>query len=141
MSPRLMIWLADLVAVVHFAFVAFVVVGLALIWIGKWRRWDWVANFWFRLSHLACIGVVVAESAFGITCPLTLWENQLRLPAGQDGLHAGSFIQHWVHKLMFFDLPSAVFTAAYAAFFVAVLASFWFVKPRWPRRKPAPGRG
>jgi len=44
--------LADIVLVVHFAFVLFVVGGLVLIWIGVVLRWAWVRNFWFRVAHL-----------------------------------------------------------------------------------------
>jgi len=51
MSPLL----ADVVLVVHFAFVLFVVGGLALIWIGGAAGWQWVRGFWFRAAHLAAI--------------------------------------------------------------------------------------
>ncbi|MGH8640305.1 MAG: DUF2784 family protein, partial [Burkholderiales bacterium] len=47
-----MSWLADLILIVHFLFVAFVVGGLALIWIGAAAGWEWVRNFWFRVAHL-----------------------------------------------------------------------------------------
>lgn len=63
--------LADLVLVVHASFVAFVIVGLLLIWIGHIRRWAFVRSFWFRVAHLAAIGVVAAESMSGFVCPLT----------------------------------------------------------------------
>ena len=39
-------------------------------------------NFWFRGSHLGAIAVVAAESLVGFVCPLTTWENRLRLLAG-----------------------------------------------------------
>ena len=41
--------LADSLLVVHFAFVAFVVVGFILILAGLWCGWKWVRNFWFRI--------------------------------------------------------------------------------------------
>jgi hypothetical protein len=53
---------ADLVVVVHFAFVAFVVFGLLLTLVGGVRRWSWVRNLRFRTIHLAAIAFVVAES-------------------------------------------------------------------------------
>jgi Protein of Unknown function (DUF2784) len=131
---RLHLALADLVLVVHAAFVAFVVVGLVLIWIGRWRRWAFVRNFWFRLGHLAAIGVVAAEALAGFVCPLTTWEDRLRLLAGAEQRYQGSFVQHWLHRVMFFDVGESVFTIAYTAFFLAVALSFWAVPPRWPRR-------
>ena len=136
MTPlqRFYLGLADLVLVVHASFVAFVIVGLLLIWIGQVRRWAFVRNFWFRVAHLAAIGVVAAESLSGFVCPLTTWEDQLRLLAGGEQRYAGSFIQHWLHQVIFFDLSERVFTIAYVAFFLAVALSLWFVPPRWPRR-------
>lgn len=136
MTPlqRFYLGLADLVLVVHASFVAFVIVGLLLIWIGRIRRWACVRNFWFRVAHLAAIGVVAAESLSGFVCPLTAWEDRLRLLAGGEQRYAGSFIQHWLHQILFFDLGERVFTITYVVFFLAVALSLWFVAPRWPRR-------
>ena len=131
---RLCLALADFVLLVHAAFCAFVLVGLVLIWIGRFRGWAFVRNFWFRMAHLACIGVVAAESMLGIVCPLTIWENQLRLAAGGQTRYAGSFVQEWVQRLIFFDLGERVFTMIYAVFFLAVIFSFWLIPPRWPDR-------
>lgn len=122
--------LADLVLVVHAAFIAFVLVGLVLTWIGWLRQWGWVRNLWFRLAHLAAIGVVAAQALFGIICPLTIWEDVLRLLAGGEERYAGSFIQHWLHQLIFFEAEGYVFTIAYVVFFLAVAVSFWIIPPR-----------
>ena len=126
---RLCLVLADLVLVVHAAFVAFVVVGLVLIWVGWLRGWVFVRNFWFRAGHLAVIGVVAAESLLGFVCPLTTWEDRLRLLAGGQQRYEGTFIQHWLHRLIFFDLDERVFTIAYLAIFLAVTLSFWLIPP------------
>jgi hypothetical protein len=133
-SQRLYLVMADLILIVHAAFVAFVIVGLLLIWIGRFCRWDFVRNAWFRFAHLAAIGVVAAESLAGFVCPLTTWEDRLRLLAGGEERYQGSFIQHWLHQVMFFELSERVFTFAYVAFFLAVVFSLWFVPPRWRRR-------
>src|SRR5687768_1390366 len=77
-APDAMSWLADLILAVHFAFVLFVVGGLALIWIGAGARWRWVRNPWFRGCHFAAICIVTAEAVLGIMCPLTVWEDALR---------------------------------------------------------------
>ena len=133
MSQRLYLLLADLVLAVHFAFVAFVVVGLLLIWLGWFRRWNLVRNAWFRIAHLAAIGVVAAESVLGFVCPLTTWENQLRALAGGEH-YEESFVQHWLHRAMFFDLGERVFTILYIVFFLAVALSLWLVPPVWRLR-------
>jgi hypothetical protein len=130
---RVCLALADMVLLVHAAFVAFVVVGLALIWAGRFRSWAFVRNFWFRAAHLAAIGVVAAESLSGFVCPLTTWEDRLRLLAGGEHRYAESFVQHWLHQVIFFDLSEGVFTLAYIVFFLSVALSLWWVPPRWPR--------
>ena len=129
---RLYTLLADLILILHFAFVAFVVAGLVLVWVGRLRRWGFVRNFWFRLAHLLAIGVVAAESLAGFVCPLTIWENSLRLLAGGGQRYQGSFVQHWLHRVMFFEASESTFTILYVLFFAAVALSLWLVKPRWP---------
>lgn len=121
---------ADAVLAIHFAFVLFVVLGLGAIWIGWLRKWRFVRNVWFRVAHLAAMGGVVLESVFGITCPLTTWEKDLRVAAGAD-VYEETFMQHWVHKAMFFQLPPAVFTAMYVLFFLGIVLSLIVVKPVW----------
>jgi len=134
LAQRCYLVLADLTLIVHVAFVAFVVVGLILIWIGRFCGWAFVRNFWFRIAHLAAIGVVAAESLAGFVCPLTTWENRLRLLAGGEERYQGSFIQHWLHQVMFFDLSETVFTVLYILFFAVIALSLWLVPPHWPRR-------
>lgn len=129
---RLHTLLADLILILHFAYVAFVVAGLLIVWVGWLCRWRFVRNFWFRLAHLLAIGVVAAESLAGIVCPLTIWENHLRLLAGGGGHHEGSFVQHWLHRAMFFEASESTFTILYVLFFASVALSLWLVKPRWP---------
>jgi len=135
MTPvqRFYLVLADCVLVVHAAFIAFVILGLLLVWVGGWRRWGWVRNFWFRLAHLVAVGVVAAQALLGLICPLTIWEDQLRLLAGGEGRYAGSFIQHWLHQLIFCEAEGYVFTITYVTFFLAVAVSLWLFPPRRPK--------
>jgi hypothetical protein len=125
--------LADLILLIHFGFVAFVVLGFVVIWIGYFRRWNFVRNIWFRVAHLAAMGYVALEAIAGLTCPLTAWEARLRVIAGQADRYEGSFIQHWVHRFIFFDVPEWIFTVVYLGFFALLLLTFWIVRPR---RKP-----
>jgi len=133
-SQRLYSLLADLVLLVHAAFVVFVVVGLLLIWVGRFCGWSYVRNLWFRLAHLVAIAFVTAETLAGFVCPLTAWEDRLRRLAGGETRYQDSFIQHWLHQVMFFDLDPHIFTVAYVVFFLVVALSLWFVPPRWSRR-------
>lgn len=121
--------LADAVLVVHALFVGFVVFGLVLILLGLGLGWGWVRNFWFRIAHLAAIGIVVAQSWVGVLCPLTIWENALRRAAGEAG-YSGSFIQHWLHEILFYEAAPWVFTLVYTAFGAAVVLTWVFGRPR-----------
>jgi Protein of Unknown function (DUF2784) len=121
--------LADLILIVHFLFVAFVVGGFALIWVGAAMRWNWVRNFRFRVLHLCAIGFVAAEAIAGVMCPLTIWEDALR---GRDS--ELGFIARRVHGIMYYDLPPWVFTTAYVGFALLVAAAWWLVPPIRRRR-------
>ena len=121
--------LADLVLTVHFLFVAFVVGGFALVWLGAAMRWKWVRSFRFRVLHLCAIAIVAAEALAGVMCPLTVWEDALR---GRDS--ELGFIARWVHGVMFYDLPPWVFTTTYVGFALLVAAAWWLVPPERRRR-------
>ncbi len=131
--------LADLVLVVHFGIVLFIIFGLAAVWIGWWRKWEWVRGFWFRVLHLVGIGIVVMQAWCGVTCPLTRWEQSLRVRAG-DATYAGSFVAHWVNRILFYEADPWVFTLAYSLFGTLVVLSWIVVRPRRPsiiaRRSP-----
>jgi hypothetical protein len=68
----------------------------------------------------------------GQACPLTDWENELRIKAGEES-YGDSFVAHWVQTLLFYDAEEWVFTLAYGLFFVLVLATQFCVKPDPPR--------
>ena len=122
--------LADLVLLIHFGFVAFVVLGFVVIWVGYFCRWAFVRDLRFRIAHLAAIGLVLAEALAGFICPLTTWENQLRIHAGEEAGYTGSFIQHWFGRILFHDWSEKTFTLIYASFFLFVALTFWVVMPR-----------
>jgi hypothetical protein len=128
--------LADVVVVVHGAFVGAVVFGLAAILIGAPLRWNWVRNFWIRLVHLAMIGLVVVQALLGIPCPLTVLEDDLRRAAGET-VEAGTFIGRCVHNLIFYEAPPAVFTWIYCIFGAVVVATLLLIPPRMPRWRPS----
>lgn len=132
--------LADVVLALHFALVAFVVGGLVLILVGNLRGWRWVNGWGFRLAHLAAIGVVVAQAWLGATCPLTTLEMWLRAQAGV-GTYRGSFIAHWLQRLIYYEAPLWVFTGAYTVFGVLVVAAWWRFPPTVKREGSAKGLG
>lgn len=125
--------LADLVLLTHVLFVAFVVVGLVLVLAGGALGWGWVRHRAFRIGHLLAIGIVVAQAWLGVLCPLTTLEMRLRQRAG-GATYEGSFVAHWLDRILYVDAPPWAFTLAYSLFGAAVIASWWWVRPR-PRRQ------
>jgi uncharacterized protein DUF2784 len=119
---------ADAILILHAGIVAFVVLGQLVILVGWIRNWQWVRWFWLRLLHLSTIAFVVAQTWLGQLCPLTLWEQQLRAAAG-EAAHEKSFIEFWLSKVLFYDLPWWVFIAAYTLFGILVLVTWWRLPP------------
>ena len=120
--------LADIILVIHACIVAFVVCGQLGILIGWVCQWRWIRRFWFRLLHLATIIFVVVQTWLGQLCPLTIWEQQLRMTAGQS-VHSQSFIEFWLAQILFYNLPWWVFVLAYTLFAALVLITWWRVPP------------
>jgi len=117
--------LPDLVLLLHFLIVGFIVGGLVLTWIGAAAGWRWVRNPWFRWLHLAAIAFVALEALLGYACPLTIWEDLLR-----GGVRPESFVGRWVYRLLYYQAPEWVFTTLYVAWAAATLLTLWLVPPR-----------
>jgi hypothetical protein len=81
---------ADVVLVLHGAFIVFVVLGGLLT-----LRWRWIAAI-----HLpvALYGVVIELAGF--TCPLTPLEKAFRRRAGAAGFEGG-FVEHYVVPIVY----------------------------------------
>ncbi len=122
-----LLW-ADIILVIHFLFIAFVVLGQVCVVVGGFRHWAWVRRFRFRIAHILAIAIVVVQDWFHMLCPLTVWENALRRAAGEPG-YSGTFVGHWVGRLVYYEAPPWVFTVAYSLFGAIVLLSWFFVKP------------
>jgi len=130
---------ADAMLLAHFAFVAFVVLGFAYIWAGRAAGWKSAGNPRFRVAHLAAMGIVLAQSLLGAVCPLTKWENDLRVRGGQGEAYETTFMQEWLHRLLFFDLDEKAFMVIYAVFFALIVATFRFVPVDWKRGRRKDG--
>jgi hypothetical protein len=128
-SPILYALAADALLVLHVVFVLFVVLGLFAILVGKLLSWGWVTHRGFRIAHLVAIAVVVLQSWFGLICPLTIWEMNLRAKAGQ-AVYEGSFITYWLNDLLYYHAPPWVFIVCYTAFGSLVVFSWFWVRPR-----------
>ena len=134
-------FLADVIVAVHLAYVVFVVGGQVFVLIGAARGWKWARNFWFRTLHLIAIGLVVLVEALGVRCPMTVWEENLRVRAGQP-TSGETFLGRLFHSVLFYtDIPQWVFTAMHVSFGAIVLVTFVLYLPRrpFPRAEPPAG--
>ena len=77
--------LADLVVLVHFAFIVFAALGGLLV-----LRWRWAA--WL---HLPAVLWGIGIELTGSVCPLTPLEHWLRASAGEPG-YGGGFVEHYL---------------------------------------------
>jgi len=83
-------FLADLVLVLHLAFVVFAALGGLLAF--RWRRAPWV--------HLPAVAWGGFVELTGRICPLTPLENWLREAAGGTGFQGG-FVEHYLVALLY----------------------------------------
>jgi polyferredoxin len=120
---------ADLILVVHALIVALVVLAVPVTWLGAVLGWAFVRSRSFRIGHLAVIAFVTATAWLGEYCPLTVWENTLRVQAGQEG-YGESFIGYWLARLLYVDLSLEVLAVIYTLFLGLVLANFRWVPMR-----------
>ena len=126
---------ADVILLIHFLFVAFVVLGFIFIWIGYFTKQKFAKNAKFRICHIVAMGIVLCESLIGMICPFTEWENYLRVRGGQDQVYETGFMKEWIHKIMFFDFSELTFVIVYALFFALILLTFRVIPPDF--KKPA----
>ena len=124
--------LADLLATFHLGIVLFVLLGQAAILTGILRRWRWIERALFRWTHVGLMVFIAAQGALGAICPLTIWEYDLRVAAGEEG-HKGTFVGRLMHDLLFIE-PETVSQAElnhyYVAFAALVVFCLWVVPPR-----------
>ncbi len=132
LTPAHAALLADALLALHIGIVVFVVLGEALFLVGGRLGWSWVRRFALRVIHLVLMVVIALQAWLGALCPLTVWEQALRTHAGQAA-YRESFIEHWLSRALYFDLPWPVFVAAYTAFAVLVLLTWRWVPPRHAR--------
>jgi len=114
--------LADLVLLLHFGFILFVLFGGLLL-----LRWPRVAYL-----HLpAAVWGMLIELVGGI-CPLTPLEQRLRMRAGEPG-YAGDFIDHYLTATIYpSGLTRGIQIALGAIVFLVNATVYWWA---WRRRR------
>jgi hypothetical protein len=81
---------ADILLVLHLAFIVFVMLGGLLLL--KWQ--------WFIYLHLPTVVWGILVELQGWLCPLTPLEQQFRTLAGESG-YSGGFVQHYLLPIIY----------------------------------------
>lgn len=115
--------LADVVVLLHAAFIAWV--GFGVFFLKRHPR--------LRLLHLASVVYGLAIEVWPFICPLTHAENWLRLRAGA-GLYREDFIVHYLGKVIYLQAPPWILVAVAAVVVAYTLALDW----RWGFRPASP---
>jgi len=99
--------IADIVVLIHFIWILFMLAGFVLtlggfFWKGYFNRWV------FRTVHLCGILFVAILTVLGEYCPLTILENNLMAKYDSQLTYPGSFIAHYVEKLVYPDVEPMI---------------------------------
>jgi hypothetical protein len=89
--------LAEIVLVLHACFVLFVVFGGLLALRRRWVTW----------LHLPAVAWGILIEFFWLACPLTTFENQLRMLGGEAG-YADGFLDYYISAVLYAPLSPTV---------------------------------
>lgn len=111
--------LADIVIVIHFLWIAFVILGFPLfLWVNS-ARW--------RLIHLAAVIAMVLMQITHSICPLTYLEAWLKSGGRGAEVYPGKFIIETIERLIYVDTVTLEkITWATGAYLALILLSFRF---------------
>ena len=85
----------DLTILLHFLWILFLIFGVVFALKGSKIAWFHLGGLLFSLFI----------NMLGMYCPLTYLENYLRSTYGASGPYLGSFIAHYLERIIYLDLP------------------------------------
>jgi hypothetical protein len=112
-------FLADVVAVIHALFSAFIVGGCIAFPASRVLRWRWASGIWLRAIHLACIGFVALRTWIHVSCPLNVLEMHFR-----DGRSSDGALARCCHWIFFKSVDPRQFAACLTALTLVMLGDF-----------------
>ncbi|MCQ9207167.1 MAG: DUF2784 domain-containing protein [Omnitrophica bacterium] len=124
---------ADLIVVAHFLCILFILLGFFLTLKGFFNP-KFFDRWLFRTLHLCGITYVGLLTLLREYCPLTILENSLRAGYNPELKYYGSFIVHYIEKLVYPDVNPLIIlipTIFIAGFIIVV----YIVKPPVKIRK------
>lgn len=125
--------LADIIVIVHFGWILFMLIGFILTLCGFfWRRFfdKWL----FRTLHVFGIGYVSLLAIMGKYCPLTLWESTLRAKYDPGLTYPGSFMIYYVERLVYPDVNPLIILIPTILIAVFTVLVFIIIPPQKIRK-------
>jgi len=114
---------ADALVVFHLLFILFVILGALLVL--RWRALIWL--------HLPAVAWGMAVEFLHLYCPLTPWENAMRMKAGSSR-YEGDFVGHYLLPLIYpSGLTPEIQSGLGALVLMINLVAYWMVIKRWRR--------
>jgi hypothetical protein len=90
--------LADTVVFVHFLWILFLIFGV----------FGGIRNQKVKVIHIAALAFAIIIQVFDWYCPLTHLEAWLRAKHDPTLSYTGSFIPHYVEKIIYIELPPSL---------------------------------
>jgi len=116
--------IADIIVVLHFLWILFMLLGFILtIWGFFWKSFfDW---WLFRTLHICGILYVAVLAILREYCPITILENTFRVRYSPLSTYPGSFIVHYIQKLVYPDVNPLILITS--TVFIAVFTLVIFI--------------
>lgn len=113
---------ADLVVAIHLAWILFIIGGAAIGWRLAWVKW----------LHIASLVFSVLLQVFSWICPLTHLEVWLRSLDPAGGAYSGTFIRHYLEKLVYLEAPRGLILGL--TFVIIGISGYIYLRPLFQRR-------
>ncbi len=118
---------ADFVVILHFLWIVFLIFG---VFIGR--------NKIIKYLHIGGLGFAIIIQIFGWYCPLTYLEVWLRQRHNPSIKYTGSFIIHYVEKIVYIELsPVIIFVLTLILISMSAYIYLRRREKRLPRRPPS----
>ena len=114
--------LLSAILVLHFLWILFLIFGVVFALTGSKIAW----------FHLGGLLFSLLLNLFSLYCPLTYLENYFRSThADNGGLYSGSFIAHYLERIIYLDLPERAIRIGEILFVCVNLVVYGFLAKRY----------
>ncbi|MEM2983019.1 MAG: DUF2784 domain-containing protein [Candidatus Bathyarchaeia archaeon] len=127
--------MAEITVFIQLLFIIFLIGGFTVIVLGHFLKWPITRHLTFRTFHLIGFLIVVGFELAGLLCPLTYLEIWLRNKQDPESAYFGSFIAHYIEKIIYWEVPMELILLPTCAIAILTLLIFLISPPN--RKKTA----